>query len=140
MKPRKYFFKVRQFVYTCTGRRGYGQDHVLVTSVLTLPREGVCMCVWGGGGGGGGIQNVSTGVNHLPCFTVQIYILVSVRESTSYMYSTSCAYQACLVAYWTKSYIRQVCISDQLDWMSDCVVYHVQLAIRPAMLHIRPAI
>ena len=78
-------------------------------------------------GGGGGIKNVSTGVNHLPCFTLQIYILFR-------SYSTSCAYQACLVAYWLKSHIRQVsCISDQLGWMSDWVVYHVRLHIRPAI-------
>ena len=55
----------------------------------------------------------------------------------------SCAYQACLVAYWTKSHVRQVCISDQLGWMSDWLVYHVGLHIRQGLktagLHIRLA-
>ena len=76
------------------------------------------MCVCGGGGGGGDSECFNWCKPFALFYRANIYF-VSVRELTSYMYSTSCAYQACLVAYWTKSYIRQVCISDQLDWMSD---------------------
>ena len=60
----------------------------MVTSVLKLPREGVWwgVGVGGGGGGGGGrgrLRYYSECFNW--CFTMQIFI--SVRESTSYMYS-----------------------------------------------------